>query len=467
MKKSLIIFLGGILFATLFHQQHWGLNALLYSIWLAVTLAILNPGSFKKPAVSLSALSMLGSSTAICYHGSGLSKTTFILSCLLFIGFVAQGRSSVYVAWVNGLYNFVFGVFHGVIHYDPKAPKKEKGQSAPTGQIIKIVIITLILVVLFTLLYSGSNPIIEQMLANLDFSFIDVFWVFLSTLGALIMANIAQPNSIEHMTNADLAHGNLLHPQAMSDADQISAKNETQIGTVAIGALDLLLILVLVTEVIFLTSLTDYPASALSDAVHSGVYASIASIILAIMIIAFVFRGRVNFIKSNTRLRQLTYLWIFLNLLLTASIFLKNFAYINDYGLTHKRLGVMLYLMLVVIGLVTTYLKVSYRLNFTYLIRRNVLLGYSVIAIYATINWSAIISQDQINTGKPDKKYLAKLMPQNILVLEENGLLEEIQEQETEPYKTIYRLKSAKFMKERNWQEFNYTLYRFHELTND
>lgn len=117
----------------------------------------------------------------------------------------------------------------------------------------------------------------------------------------------------------------------------------------------------------FILNIKDFAASELSDAVHSGVYASIVSIILAVVIIAIFFRGSINFIRENGTLKTLTFIWIGLNSLLIASIFTKTYLYIDQYGLSMKRIGVVVYLTLCLIGLFTTFLKVQHQLNFVYL----------------------------------------------------------------------------------------------------
>ncbi|MEN8816193.1 MAG: DUF4173 domain-containing protein, partial [Nonlabens sp.] len=425
MKKTIIITAGGLLFATLFYNQTLGINALIYSTFLIIALVVSKKGLLSKTTTVISALGMLTSAVAICYHGATWSIITYFFSTILFIGYVASSQSSIYISWLNGIYNSVFGVFHSFIYQQEETQVSQSKKKVDVGQLIKLIVIPLFLVIIFTILYSTSNPVFNEVLTAVDFSFINVFWMFTAVFGAFIMANIHQPLPIYDITARDQNYPNELEPKPLNEKQLKSVTNESQIGLISIICLNALLVMVLITEVIFLINSKSNHASVLSSAVHQGVYASIVSILLALTVIAIIFRGNVNFLKKNQNLRRLTYLWIGFNSLLVISIFIKNYTYIDDHGLTHKRIGVMVYLLLTMVGLCTTYLKINYRLNFVYLLRRNLAIGYATIAIYSVINWSAIITDHNIKENHIDPFYLRNLLPQNAMVLKKQGLYDE------------------------------------------
>jgi hypothetical protein len=459
MKKTIIITAGGLVFATLFYTQSLGINALLYSIFLIVALAISRKKMLLKSSIILSGTAMISSALAIIIHGSTWSMTAYFLSTLMYIGYVASFQSSIYVSWLNGFYNAIFGVFHSFF-YQLEPPKIDKPKKTiATGQVLKLIGIPLVLVVVFTVLYSSSNPVFHKALTAIDFSFIDMFWIFTAVLGAFIMANIQDPQPIKEVTATDQNYPNQLVTHTLNDAELKSVANESQIGFISILCLNGLLCIVLITEILFLSSINDLEASILSDAVHQGVNASIVSIVLALGVIAYIYRGDVNFLKNNQKLRTLTFIWIGLNALLVVSICIKNYIYIQDHGLTHKRIGVMIYLFITLIGLCTTYLKVTHRLNFVYLLRRNMAIGYASIVIYALINWSAIITDHNIKANKIDQPYLESLLPQNALVLKKHGLYKEYKRQTKRDGYSTDRYDESEFTN-RNWQEFNWIAHQ-------
>jgi hypothetical protein len=456
MKKNIIILLGSISFATLFHDKGLGLNCLLYALFLIGVLAFCNAKLFQKKAVIISIIAMIATATAILIHGSTLSITCYFLSVLSFIGYVASEQSSLYIAWMNGVYSVILGSFHRIIYNKP-APKNTNTLKIETGQLIKLIFIPLGLMSLFIILYSQTNPVFENWLNQLDFSFINLGWLFVAASGGLLISNVATPQIIEHTTIQDLETPDQLTSRVMDEPAALRAKNEVQIGSISLIGLNVLLVLVLISEFLFITDLSHLDASILSDAVHSGVYASIASIILAVIIIVFIFRGDVNFIKENKSLQLWSYVWITLNSFLILSILYKNYLYMGNYGLSIKRLGVLVYLFLCVIGLLTTYLKISRTYNLTYLFRKNTVLGFGIVLIYSCFNWAAVVTRYNIENDFIHVEQLERLLPQNILVLQELGKYEDVIIKTNERY--FIKWNEYDF-RNRNWQDFNYIAYK-------
>lgn len=468
MKKSIFIVLGAILFALFFYEKYLGLNTLLFSVYLIITMASFQPSIFKKTAVALSAFSMIACAVAITYHGSGWSMFMYFVSAFTYLGYAVAHQSSIYVSWLNGIYNFFFGAFNSLLQPETRQlpTSTNKNGAMASAQIARLIIIPLLLVIVFASLYSFTNPVIMGWIEELDFSFLNIFWVLFALLGALIMTNIIHSKALSDVTKSDIATSNDLKFREITDQLLPKVKNETQVGTYSMIGLNLLLIVVLVTEVVFLTSMETFTAPQLSQSVHTGVYASIASIVMAVVLIVFFFRGSVNFIKENKTLKKVTYLWISLNLLLVGSIFMKNYLYIADHGLTHKRIGVMVYLLLCVIGLITTYFKISERYNVVYLLRRNMAIGFGILVMYSTMNWSAVITRHNLEHEHIDTNYLTSLMPQNAVVLKEFHLLENYEQQLPEYHRFNSRKKYSKFY-DRDWQDFNWIAYQLKPTQDD
>lgn len=460
MKKSVIIVLGGVVFSTLFYQQFLGINLLLYTLFLTVALAISNHGMLKKPSILLSLFAMLSTATAVMMHGTAISVTMCLFSTMTFFGFIAHASSSMYVSWLNGMYNLIVGTFHNFLFQIPNE-KTSDPKKVNAVQLTKLIIIPLCLVALFTALYQQVNPVFNDWLNHIDLSFIDALWVLTALLGSFIMSNVIKPNALQPLSTTDDLKTNDLEKNVPIAEKFEELKNEMQVGIYSLVALNVLLAVVLFSEYLFLYNLNDFKASALSQAVHYGVYASIVSIVVAIGLIAYYYRGALNFISNSKTLRILTYVWIGLNAVLIASIFTKNYLYISLHGLTYKRVGVMVYLLLCVAGLLTTYLKVHFKLNFTYLLRRNTAISYVVLCVFALLNWPAIITEYNINHGFENKQLFRSMLPQNALVLQENGLLQQ----------TDYCVTGSGYMEtklsvftDRNWQEFNLVAYQLKKL---
>ena len=153
----------------------------------------------------------------------------------------------------------------------------------------------------------------------------------------------------------------------------------------------------------------------LAQFLHQGVGMLVVSIAISIAIILFYFRGQLNFYKENKTFKMLAYFWIMQNIFMLLSVCFKNSIYINNYGLTYKRIGIYIYAILTLIGLITTLLKVyKVKINL-YLVRLNGWTFYAVFLISSLINWDKLIID--FNKGAKmeyDVYYILSLSDSNI-----------------------------------------------------
>jgi hypothetical protein len=171
--------------------------------------------------------------------------------------------------------------------------------------------------------------------------------------------------------------------------------------------LNLLLLVVNFGDVIFITGGAQLASGvSLSDSVHQGIGALITSIVFAVLIILFYFRGRLNFIQNNKHIKGLAFFWIVQNLFLVASTCFRNLEYIEAHGLTYKRIGVYVYLGLTIIGLLFTLYKVfSVKTNW-FLVRAVSWSFFLVLVITPLVNWDQLVLHSQINVANQEEKVL-------------------------------------------------------------
>ncbi len=152
-----------------------------------------------------------------------------------------------------------------------------------------------------------------------------------------------------------------------------------------------------------------------SEFVHQGTGMIITSIIVAIAIILFYFRGAINFYEKNKIIKLLAYFWVIQNVFMLISAALKNNLYINEYTLTYKRIGVYFYLFLSAIGLLTVFIKIVKVKSNNFLFRINGWLFYGVLMLSCFFNWDNLVTDYNINKSKSlDKFYLAALSSTNL-----------------------------------------------------
>ncbi len=452
--KKISLFIGALLFSTLFYKQSLGLNMSLFSLITILVLAIYNPKSFKeKRTIALSIIYII-TATSIFFYQSVLSTIANCVAFFTLIGHVSEHHSSIYINWLNGFYTFVAGFFHrnfNVIENEQKVtPKKD----IDYVHWIKIIGIPLVVIIVFISLYKNGNPVFGNLISKIDFSFINLQWILLSVLGYYLLYNISTPISVNPATDSDLKTGNTLTNKTEFSIE--NAKKENQLGVILIALLNVLIVIFLITDFTYLVSTTDLRASVFSNQVHSGINALIASIIIAIIIILYFFRGNLNFFKDNKTLKNLAFIWIFLNMVLVVNTFIKDGQYIYYFGFTYKRIGVLIYLLLTIIGLITTAIKVKQIKNFWYLLRVNTVAAFTILIISSAINWDKQITFYNINYAQSmDFEYLIDLSNNNTFLLKQysdNLFLKGER-------KTLIDKKYRYYLRElnnRNWQEYSY-----------
>ncbi|SFJ49075.1 DUF4153 domain-containing protein [Olleya namhaensis] len=415
--KHLTLIIAALCFSTLFYQQQIGLNLSLFSI---ISIGILwwhNKSKFKNQRTIIYATIYLVTAVLVFIHGSALSVFVNLFSFFTLVGSVSSNKNAIYVQWINGLYSVIAGYFQR--RFD--APKTTEVSTTKKDidiiHWIKLIGIPLVFVIIFMLLYKNGNPIFEDLITEINFDFINMQWILLTVLGYFLFNNINQPVTVEPATTLDSNTSNLLIESENTSEEK--NKKDNQLGTTLLAFLNVLIIFYIITDATYLlTNIVD-TANHLSTQVHNGINALIASIIIAILTILFFFRGDLNFYKKNKTTKQLSYLWIGLNIILIVLISIKNYQYVSAFGFTYKRLGVFAYLLLTFSGLITTFIKVFKIKNLWYLFRINTQVAFAICIMSATVNWDYSITKYNINNAKVlDLNYLIHLKGNNAKLLQ-------------------------------------------------
>ncbi|WP_299337021.1 DUF4173 domain-containing protein [uncultured Psychroserpens sp.] len=452
--KQISVIIASFLFSLLFFEKYIGLNLSIFSIITIVFLGVYNPVKFKDKTVLLFTLAYLLTAVFVFVQHSYLSIIANCVAFFTLVGRVSQSNTSIYVNWLNGLYTTIAGFFHRNIQVDEDKTKVKWNKDIDVLHWTKLIGIPLFFVIMFVLLYKNGNPVFNDLISKIDFSFINVQWVLFSVLGYYLFSNISKPIRVEPATSTDLNVKNELLKS--DDFSEEKLQKEKQLGTTLIGLLNLLIVFYIVTDISYLMTNQTVKASVFSSQVHSGINTLISSIIIAIIIILYVFRGNLNFYKENKVLKYLTYTWIILNALLIVLIAIKNHNYITAFGLTYKRIGVHIYILLAFIGLITTFIKVLSIKNMAFLFRRNTQIAFIALIGFSSINWDHAITSYNLNHAKSfDLDYLIGLSENNALLLKKYSQKAEL----SSNYYNRIDKKYATYLQrteERSWQEKAY-----------
>ncbi len=414
--KHLSLIIGALLFSTLFYRQDIGLNQSLFSLLTIIILVVHNKNAFHKPSTLIISLAYIVSAIATFMYVSTLAIITNSVVFFTLVGHISEHKSSLYVNWLNGSYTLVSGAFHRYFKRKTNTENEEKDRKINILYWTKLIGLPLLCLLLFSFLYKNGNPIFNDLISRIDFSFINVQLVLLAGFGYYLLYNISEPIHVNPATQLDLDVKNVLTQQKELNIN--TASQESHLGVVLLSLLNVLIVIFLITDISYLIVLKDLNAAELSQQVHSGINALILSIIMAIVIILFFFRGQLNFYEKNKRLKALSYVWIILNVLLIFSTALKNYEYMSSFGLTYKRIGVCIYLLLALIGLLSTFKKVLLVKNLWYLIRYNTSTAFIILVLSCTINWDKNITRFNVNYAElTDYNYLTSLSNNNSILL--------------------------------------------------
>ena len=417
MKTLMYSLAAGFVFAGLFHGHRPGLNVLLLAL---VTTALILVNQHKRPVPLFPAAAYVYSAFFCFLSPEPLALLIHVLCFILLGGAYATGKTSLYIQGLAGITNLPLGILLGLTEGWAFPREHRDRVNRKIGTVLGGVAISMLLVGLFGALYAVSNPVFSDLLDAIDLSFMSPAWIGLLVLGTLVYRNLLAPYDPSRLTAADAEFGNaLLPPEAQPGADSASRiDRELLYGKMALWALNTLLLFFLVLDVYYLAQGPPDTAMRQSEAVHQGVYALIVSLVLAMAVVTVLFRGSLNFYPGGKTLKRLAYAWLFLNTVLLGNTALKNAYYVVDSGLTFKRLGVFLFLTLVLSGLWSVSRKIRDKKSVVYLLRVNSAVAFAVLTAMLSLPWNQWITAYNLKFIKePDMRYLLQLDPANAPVL--------------------------------------------------
>lgn len=449
---SLSVLLGGLLFTFLFWKERLALNLLIYSIYL-LAITFINPDVIKSAKLKIYGLAHFLAAILVVVNNSDLSVATYYISLLLFIGFSHnQQIRTIFTAFLASILQMITVPFNAVQNLS----KISIGNFnlKPVFKLIKYIFIPVIAVIFFACLYSAANDVFahyaESVLTTIGQFFEDILHFFFKDLsieriihfcfglaltGGLLLAffdkslekaelkckeqlvrirrKLGQKTIWYHIV--ETFSGNLL-------TRKMALKTEYIIGVISFVALNLLLLLL---NVIDITTLWfGYkPSGNFSGALHQGTNTLIFSIVMAMAVILYFFRGNLNFYRKSKTLRALAFTWMIQNFILIISVFIRDGYYIEFHGLTHKRIGVLVFAILCIIGLATVYLKVAKQKTIFYLFKVNGNIWFALLLAFSTVNWDVFIVKyniKHVDAVAIDPYYLISLSEKTLPFLDKN-----------------------------------------------
>ncbi|MBK8848275.1 MAG: DUF4173 domain-containing protein [Bacteroidetes bacterium] len=418
MIKNLVIAFTLCAYCILFYLQLPGLNYFIFNLLLVLGIAITNTSCLKHaPWIAAAVGTVLGGLSVFLY-GNQLSLYASIVSVAALAAYSFSETKTILLAIINSAYSFLCGWLFGLrIFFRNRfsASTKDKWHSSA---LLKIIVPSIVLLVFITL-YLNANPILAKLFSQLNLDIISFQFFRFVLVGWAMLYGFYYYQRIETVTVYDAGCHSGLNRDTVTFTswinNKLNIKAEINIGFITLLLLNLLLLLVNIVDVNYLFILKAIPADmTYSEYVHQGTNSLITSIVLAIAILLYYFRGCLNFEAEAIGLRVVSFAWIIQNVLLVYSTAYRNFLYIQEYSYTYKRIGVMLYLLVCVAGLALTLYKLVYKKSNWFLIRSCSWLMFGLLILFSFYNWDKFITTQNIEIATKqnrtlDKAYLLSL----------------------------------------------------------
>ncbi|HRZ43091.1 MAG TPA: DUF4173 domain-containing protein [Bacteroidales bacterium] len=403
--KSWHILAGAVILTILFHKQPPGLNLWIAEFLIFGWMFLNRQIPVRKPLVPLTLAGVFFTLLATVLVHSAFSGWMHAFSLLVLAGLLsAPDLRSLASALGTGLVNIVMAqvtFLRGIRHF--RVGKK------PVGSYLwksRIFLIPLIIIIIFISIYRNSSPVfddlMEQSLGWLGERIADLFEHFnFALLGTFILCLaiavlMMVRNPIPFISGADQsAPDAVLRKRVRSFRKTLGMglKNEYRAALFLLVVLNLLILILNITDIHWVWFNFEWEGQYLKQFVHEGTWLLIFSILISITIVLWFFRGNLNFYASNKTLRILSYIWLLQNVILTVSVSIRNFYYISYFSLAYKRIGVIIFLILTLIGLITVLYKVMHKRSGFWLVRTNAVAWFVVLITSSAVPWDVYIAR--------------------------------------------------------------------------
>lgn len=415
-KNDYVALASALVYTYLFYHQLPGINYLIFSVVLVAIIFISKLELLTKPAALTTALGAVVSGVFVFYYGTDLAIAANLSSLLALGALSLNPQSSLIVSWLHSLYSVVMFIpltFLRKIDENMHAEENpgEQHKEPTNWQRGIIIIIALLIVLVFFALYKDANPVFSKLSENIKLDFISGELMLFFIVAFLVLLGFFRQQVIGRVINSDNNSSDKLKDITEEEHLQsyfgklLGVKNEVFAGVLLLALLNLLIAAVNGIDIFYSMGIENLPEGmTLADYLHDGTNSLIVSIIFAVIIILFFFRGYLNYAPQSKALKLLAYVWIAQNIVLVASTCHRNLIYIDTYGLTYKRIGVFVFLLLCVVGLSTTFVKVLAGKSNWFLFRKNAWLFYAVLLAFSCFNWDVVIAKHNIAQVKKNKE---------------------------------------------------------------
>ena len=404
--KHFIFFLTTFIFAIVFYEQELGLNIAIFNLVCLSGLILLRRIKLPTLLSKIVFASVITSAGFMVYHNTIPSFLMHLVNWVIFVGVLNFSKAKSITSWI---YIGMVNTFLGIVSASKSIFKSKPTPSGKKRIKLSLYLIPIIIILIFLAIYRGSNPVFDDFVSQITnvifkpFEYLNFEYFPIFILGILMTSPIFFELKHPEREEEDYNLNDFLKRIRIRRQRNFKIKgltNEYQAGVFLLISLNVLLAIVNLFDISTVWINFEYEGQTLKAFVHQGTYMLIFSILISMAIVLYFFRNNLNFYSLNSKLKTLTYIWIIQNIVLTGSVFARCYHYIHHFGLAYKRIGVILFLIAVIVGLISIYQKVKHVKTIGYLWRVNLFGIFILLNSLTFFNWDVLIAKYNITNYK-------------------------------------------------------------------
>ncbi len=401
MKKHQIILACTAVFLLLFYNESVGINISIFGVFLTLLISFYSQEKFVERSHLVLVMTSILSCFAFAWYGDAASFFALALS-ILFLQFKIQSGKLKTIQIFPLIILNGFTSIGRIFMFQQWLPER-KIHNDFAKKLVAFVLIPIIFLGLFFIVYSFGSNHFSSLFTDYELDIDLPQLIGISILGFYISFsfwNYWVPEvCYEYNSKLSNDFSNISEVKNQSTFSFLDLDFERKSGVITLFLLNIML-LVFIATYNYEQFFEAVQKANLSSDTHERVNAVIFSILMAVGVILFYFKGGFNFDEKASSLKTLAKVWLGLNVVLIISAIIKNSEYVSFYGLTYKRLGVYAFLILAIIGLVISFQKINKQKTNAFLFNQMIWYFYGTIILCSYVNWGNLITNYNISVNK-------------------------------------------------------------------
>ncbi len=420
MKKQILIFISTILFVVVFYEQEVGLNLSIFALILLGLVFFQKPDLLNDKKALLLALCVVLSSLSNAWLFTFTTFISVIISSFVFRYYSDDPKLKLLSQALINASNW-FAAIVQVFQVDDWFQYDKSKPQNTFSKVFSYFILPFLILSIFFGIYVVSSDTLSNWYNRFELDIDIVVLIVVAFLGfyfSFVFWNAKIYNAFKVLDRSlRLNFTNQDKEELKPTFEFLEIDFEKRSGIITLICLNIMLFAFIIIFNVEHFQTNTQQFSEYSSRIHDQINSLIGSIFLAMMVILFYFKGALNFIQNNKTLLLLSKIWLGLNGILVISAATQNSIYIDALGLTYKRLGVYLFLILCVVGLFYSYQKIKLQKTNFYLIDKMTWAVFYSLILSSLFNWGSIITRYNLTKPNVDLYYLENDLRGNEKVL--------------------------------------------------